>query len=150
LLAQVKALNADGQPTNSIIIPRLTPVPCERRRTYATRVDNQQTFEIEVLQGDDADPFSPRVDLIGKVEMHDLPTGLAGEVIVAVTLRYDVDAVVEVVVEELSGGRVVREQLLRQMGELGLEVIESIKASIDGDPDGQVHDIDQSPVEVVV
>jgi hypothetical protein len=68
--------------------------------------------------------------LIGKIEMHDLPPGLAGEVIVAVTLRYDVDAVVEVVVEELSGGRVVREQLLRKMGELGPELLESIKESI--------------------
>ena len=123
----VKALNADGQPTNSIIIPRLTPVPCERRRTYATRVDNQQSIEIEVLQGEDPDPFSPKVDLIGKVEMRDLPPGLAGEVIVAVTLRYDVDAVVEVVAEELTGGRVVREQLLSKMGELGPELVESIK-----------------------
>jgi molecular chaperone DnaK len=129
----VKALNAEGRPTNSIIIPRLTPVPCERRRTYATRVDNQKSIEIEVLQGEDPDPFSPQVDLIGKVEMHDLPPGLAGEVIVAVTLRYDADAVVEVVAEELTGGRVVREQLLRKMGELGPELVESIKEQFERD-----------------
>jgi molecular chaperone DnaK len=126
----VKALDADGQPTNSIIIPRLTPVPCERRRTYATRIDNQQSFEIEVLQGEDGDPFSPSVDLLGKVQLSDLPPGLAGDVIVAVTLRYDVDAVVEVIAEELTGGRVVRAQLLRKMGELGPELVASIKDGI--------------------
>ena len=150
----VKALNADGQPTNSIIIPRLTPVPCERRRTYATRVDNQQSIEIEVLQGEDPDPFSPKVDLIGKVEMRDLPPGLAGEVIVAVTLRYDIDAVVEVVAEELTGGRSVREQLLQKMGELGPEVVESIKAAFEQDaardePEAQSHPEEQ-PTEAVV
>jgi molecular chaperone DnaK len=127
----VRAMTAEGKPLNSIIIPRLTPVPCERQRTYATRADNQRSIEIEVLQGEDPDPFSIDVDGIGRVRVDDLPQRPAGEVIVAVSLRYDADGVVEVSAEELLEGRVVREQLLRKSGELDDDVLAEMKARVE-------------------
>jgi molecular chaperone DnaK len=127
----VRAFGDDGKPINSIILPRFTELPCERRRTYATRADNQQRIEVEVLQGDNPDPFSPEVEAIGRLVIDDLPPRLAGQVLLSLTLRYDVDGVVEVEAEELDGGRKVREQLLRKSGELDAEVKVELRRDLD-------------------
>ena len=127
----VRAFGEDGKPINSIILPRFTELPCERTRTYATRADNQQQIEVEVLQGDDPDPFSPAVESIGRLVMSDLPPRPAGQVLVSLTLRYDVDGVVEVEAQELDGGRTVREALLRKSGELDPEFIKDLRRDLD-------------------
>lgn len=127
----VRAVNSEGQPVNSIIIRRLTPVPCERKRTYATRADDQRSIEIEVLQGEDPDPFSIEVEGVGRVKVDNLPERPAGGVIVAVSLRYDADGVVEVVAEELVEGRIVREQLLRKSGELDSRTIAEMQSRVE-------------------
>jgi molecular chaperone DnaK len=135
----VRALTPEGRPVNSIIIPRLAEVPCERRRTYATRADNQRSIEVEVLQGEAEDPFSIEVESIGRVRMDDLPTRPAGEVIVEVLLRYDIDGVVEVEARELIEGRVIRKQLLERTGELDRELVDAFKkrlAAEDGNRTG--------------
>ncbi len=136
----VRALTAEGRPVNSIIIPRLTPVPCERRRTYATRVDDQDAIEVEVLQGEAADPFSVEVESIGRVRMDDLPGLPAGGVIVEILLRYNADSVVEVEARELSGGRVVRQQLLQRTGDLDPELVAELKERLAAESDQPDHD----------
>lgn len=156
----VRALSPDGRPVNSIIIPRLTVVPCERVRTYATRADSQIMIEIEVLQGESEDPFSPEVEPIGKVRVDELPPRPAGGVVVAVTLRYDADGVVEVVAEELIEGRKIRQQLLRKSGELDEQLTKLMKDRVgelsgpateeeapDRDPDGGLARVDQPELE---
>jgi molecular chaperone DnaK len=127
----VRAFNEAGKPINSIILPRFTELPCERRRTYATRADNQRQIEVEILQGDDPDPFSPEVESIGRLVMGELPARPAGQVLLSLTLRYDVDGLVEVEAEELDAGRKVRQQLLRKSGELDAEVIEGLRRDLD-------------------
>ena len=126
----VRARDASGKEINSVIIPRLTEVPCQRERTYATRADNQARIEIEVLQGEDQDPFSPDVESIGRVVMTDLPPRPAGDVVVSVTLGYDGDGLVEVVAKELVGGTVARAQLMRKSGELSVDRVEDFTARV--------------------
>jgi molecular chaperone DnaK len=108
---------------NSIIIPRFTPVPCERTRTYATNEDNQNRVEIEVLQGEDEDPRSPDVHLIGKAGLRNLPPHKAGELVIEVTLRYDADGVIEVVAKELQGGQMTREVVMQKAGTLSADIL---------------------------
>jgi molecular chaperone DnaK len=127
----VRAFGEDGKPVNSIILPRFTELPCERKRTYATRADNQRQIEVEILQGDDPDPFSPEVESIGRIVINDLPPHPAGQVLVSLTLRYDVDGVVEVEAEELAGGTKLRQQLLRKSGELDPEVVQGLRRDLD-------------------
>ena len=136
----VRAFNDAGEPVNSIILPRFTPLPCERSRTYATRADNQRQIEVDVLQGDNSDPFSPEVESIGRLVMDELPPRPAGEVLVSLTLRYDTDGVVEVEAEELHDGRKVRQQLMRKSGELDAEVIESLRRDLDALPSAELRD----------
>lgn len=137
----VRALTSEGRPINSIIIPRLTTVPCERRRTYATRADNQQSIEVEVLQGEAQDPYSTEVESIGRVRMDDLPARQAGDVVVEVLLRYDINGVVEVEARELIEGRVIRQQLLQRTGELDPEVVEALRKQLAADKDAIGSDV---------
>lgn len=127
----VKALSSGRDKyINSIIIPRFTPIPCEKTRTYATNEDNQNRVEIEVLQGEDKDPRSPEVLLIGKAGLKDLPAHKAGELVIEVTLRYNADGVIEVVAKELKSGRMTREVVMQKAGSLSADILKEKQALI--------------------
>ena len=120
----VKAMSADRKGyVNSIIIPRFSPIPCETKRPFATSEENQKKVEIEVLQGEDSDPKSPNVDLVGKLSLTDLPPHKAGQLRIEVALRYTADGVITVVATESISGRTVREVLMRKAGALSKELI---------------------------
>lgn len=128
----VKALAADKSGyVNSIIIPRYTPLPVEKTRFYATNEDNQTQVEIEVLQGEDTDPNSPQVDLIGKVSLKDLPPHQAGQLIIEVTLKYDLNGVIEVTAKELQGGLLTREIVMQKASSLSEEIIAERKQMLE-------------------
>lgn len=128
----VKALSTDREKyINSIIIPRFTPIPCERTRTYATNFDDQDRVEIEVLQGEDEDPRSPDIHLIGKAGLRNLPPHKAGELIIEVTLRYDADGVIEVVAKELQSGQMTREVVMQKAGTLSEDILQEKQEQLD-------------------
>jgi molecular chaperone DnaK len=128
----VKALSPSrGAYINSIIIPRFTPIPCERTRTYATNEDNQNRVEIEVLQGEDEEPRSPDVHLIGKAGLRNLPPHKAGELVIEVTLRYDADGVIEVVAKELQSGQMTREVVMQKAGTLSEDILQEKQEQLD-------------------
>jgi molecular chaperone DnaK len=128
----VKALSSDKtRYVNSIIIPKHTPIPCERTRTYVTGEDNQPRVEIEVLQGEDEDPNSPNVQLIGKAGLRNLPPHKAGELVIEITLRYDADGVIEVVAKELKSGQKTREVVMQKTNILSEDVLEERKQLLD-------------------
>ena len=113
----VKALLPDlSGYVNSIIIPKLTPIPCEKTRRYSTKEDNQKKIQIEVLQGEDENPNSPGVNLVGKTGLNDLPPHKAGELVVEVTLSYNTDGVIEVTAKELMSGKTSREVVMKKTG----------------------------------
>ncbi len=127
----VKALSPDKTKyVNSIIIPRFAPIPCQKTRTYTTNQDNQSRVEIEVLQGEDLDPRSPEVELIGKAGLKNLPPHKAGDLVIEVTLSYDVDGVVEVVTKELKSGQTNREVVMQKRGALSPEILEEKQAAV--------------------
>ena len=120
----VKAMSADRKGyVNSIIIPRFSPIPCEEKRPFTTYEDNQKKVEIEVLQGEDPDPKSPDVNLVGKLSLTDLPPHKAGQLRIEVALRYNADGVIEVVAKESISGRTVREVMMRKTGALSSDQV---------------------------
>lgn len=128
----VKALASDRKTyINSIIIPRFSPIPCTRSRTYATNEDNQARVEIEVLQGEDENPRSPEVHLIGKAGLRNLPTHKAGELLIEVSLSYNADGVIEVVAKELKSGQMTREVVMKKAGTLSSETIKEKQELLD-------------------
>jgi len=120
----VKAYTSDKSKfVNSIIIPRYSKVPCEKTRTYVTSEDNQPEVVVEILQGDDDDPRSPHVALVGKAGLKDLPPHKAGELVIKVTLRYDADGVIEVITEELTSGNSTRTTVMHKTGILSADIL---------------------------
>lgn len=129
----VKAMSPDRERfVNSIIIPRFTEVPCRKKRTYATYEDNQTQVVIEILQGEDEDPDSPNVELVGKTGMKNLPDHKAGDLIIEVTMSYDRDGVIEVVAKELMGGTTTRELVMQKSGALSGDIVAEKKAALEG------------------
>ncbi|KUG25443.1 chaperone protein dnak [hydrocarbon metagenome] len=127
----VKALSSDKKKyINSIIIPRFTPIPCEKTRTYATNEDNQSRVEIEVLQGENVDPNSPEVQLIGKAGLKNLPPHKAGDLVIEITLQYNADGVIEVIAKELKSGEKTREIIMQKTGTLSSEIIEEKRETL--------------------
>jgi molecular chaperone DnaK len=120
----VKALSADRKKyVNSVMIPRNTMIPCERKKTFATNEDNQSRVEIEVLQGEDEDPRSPEVQLIGKAGLGNLPPHKAGDLVIEVSLKYDIDGVIEVAASELMSGQTIREVVMQKSGLLSDDIL---------------------------
>ena len=128
----VKALSADHRAyINSILIPKFSPIPCEKTRIYGTSEDNQKKVEIEILQGEDSDPKSPDVDLVGRLSLNDLPPHRAGELKIEVSLRYDADGVIEVNAKELMSGQTVREVIMSKNGSLPNDLLQEKKQALE-------------------
>ena len=115
---------------NSIIIPRLTQIPCEFTKIYRTSEDNQQRVQFDVLQGEEENPRSPDVDRIGKAGLRDLPPHQVGELFLEVTLRYTVDGTVEVITKEQQSGKTSREVVMPKTGTLSPEIIQQQKEKL--------------------
>jgi molecular chaperone DnaK len=112
-----------GKYVNSIIIPRLTQIPCEKTKIYGTYEDNQSRVEFDVLQGEEDDPHSPNVDRIGKAGLKNLPPHKAGELKIEVTLKYTADGTIEVVTREQMSGQVSRESIMQKSNILSDEIV---------------------------
>ena len=126
----VKALSSDRKSfVNSIIIPRLTSIPCAMTKTYATSENNQKKIEIEILQGEDENPKSPDIELIGKAGLNNLPSHKAGDLLIEITLKYTPDGVIEVVAKELHGGETSREVVMKKNSGLSEDLV-SVKQKI--------------------
>ncbi|GCA89461.1 MAG: Hsp70 family protein [Microcystis sp. M54BS1] len=127
---QVKSAQT-GKYINSIIIPRLTQIPCERTKIYTTLEDNQSRVDFDVLQGEDEDPRSPNIDRIGKTGLKNLPPCKAGELKIEVTLKYTADGIIEVVTREQMSGQVSRESIMQKSGILADDIVEASKQKLE-------------------
>jgi molecular chaperone DnaK len=87
-----------------------------------------------VLQGEDADPRSPEVELIGRAGLRSLPPHKAGELKIEVSIAYDVDGVIEVIARETSSGQMTREVVMSKAGALSPEIVEERRESIEQMP----------------
>lgn len=122
--------SSESQYINSIIIPRLTPIPCEMTKVYMTSEDNQTRVEFDVLQGEDEDPRSPNVDRIGKAGLRNLPPHKVGELMIEVTLKYNADGIIEVIAREQKSGQVSRESIMQKSGNLAQDIVEAEKKKV--------------------
>ena len=114
---------------NSIVIPKNTPIPCEVSQTYITSEDNEQRIEVEITQGEDADP--KYVDVIGRIVLEVPPDRPAGCEI-TVTYAYDLNQRVKATVKDEQTGIVTRVAIsYAGEGVLTDEEVESKRAYFD-------------------
>ena len=99
-------LNAKDERINDIMIPKMTPIPCEEAKRYVTRTDNQETALIRVIQGleqDDQEDDDTKFDeyKLGECVL-ELPSGLPKGSPIEVSYKYNLDQTLEVTAKSVS------------------------------------------------
>jgi molecular chaperone DnaK (HSP70) len=85
------------------IIERNTPLPAARSFSLATSKDNEETMELQVFQGEDANVRAN--EYLGTLRIEGLPRAPRGSVQLAVTLKLDSECVLQVDARELRSRR---------------------------------------------
>merc|ERR1711939_179889 len=106
------------------VVPRGNTVPCLKKRTFTTVVDNQQTVQFPVYQGERsscADNTS-----LGEFTLSPLPPMRAGEAALEVVFEVDVNGILKVTATEKSSGRSANITISNAVGKLSSTEIEQM------------------------
>lgn len=88
-----------GVEVNEIIIPKNTPLPCQKSKTFFIMHDGQKVVDEQITQGEDDDPEF--VDIIDSFELHINGQTIAGDELVS-TYSYDENQIMTCKVEHLK------------------------------------------------
>merc|ERR1711939_559550 len=106
------------------VVPRGNTVPCLKKRTFTTVVDNQQTVQFPVYQGERsscADNTS-----LGEFTLSPLPPMRAGDAVLEVVFEVDVNGILEVTATEKTSGRSANITISNSVGKLSSGEIEKM------------------------
>ena len=84
----VWAKNKSGQDINSIVIPKNTPIPCSKTRTYAAP-GGGRVIRIRVLEGESPDPNA--CTMVREWRLSELPRDLPPKTPLEITFSYSAD-----------------------------------------------------------
>ena len=86
----------------NVMIPANTPIPASKKEIYTTASDNQTNVEIKIVQGENPVASSPDNKLLGTAVLEGIPPMRRGEPQIEITLKYDVNGIINVSATELS------------------------------------------------
>jgi molecular chaperone DnaK len=101
----VVALDDDGIPANSVIIPHNTKIPVQHSGIYSTVVASQTELQVQITEGDDPDLAYVQIIHQEPLSIPAYPKGSPIEVI----MSYDVDATIHVEVRDLTAQKTLGE-----------------------------------------
>ncbi|KAL2125145.1 hypothetical protein VTJ04DRAFT_1510 [Mycothermus thermophilus] len=106
------------------VVPRGQTVPTIKKRTFTTVVDNQQTVQFPVYQGE-------RVNCedntsLGEFTLAPIPPMKAGEPVLEVVFEVDVNGILKVTATEKTSGRSANITIANSVGKLSSEEIEKM------------------------
>jgi molecular chaperone DnaK len=87
----------------TVMIPRNTTIPTQKKEIYSTASDSQTTVEIHVLQGERAEARYNRT--LGKFSLTDLPPAPRGIPKVEVTFDIDANGILSVTAKDTATGK---------------------------------------------
>jgi molecular chaperone DnaK len=88
---------------NTVMIPRNTTIPTQKKEIYSTASDNQTSVEIHVLQGERAEARYNRT--LGKFHLEGLPPAPRGVPKVEVTFDIDANGILSVTAKDMATGK---------------------------------------------
>lgn len=96
--------SADKRLKNAVIVPKNTPIPCQRTDTFCLEHDDQTCARIEILQGE---PDADRDDclLIGEMLLEDLPVETKRTPRLQVEYVIDINGMVTATATDKKGGQ---------------------------------------------
>ncbi len=87
----------------TVMIPRNTTIPTQKKEIYSTASDNQTSVEIHVLQGERAEAHYNRT--LGKFHLEGLPPAPRGVPKVEVTFDIDANGILSVTAKDMATGK---------------------------------------------
>jgi molecular chaperone DnaK (HSP70) len=109
-----------------VIIPRNTLIPGSRTRMFTTEEDNQTSVTVDVYQGESK--FLENNVKIASFVLSDIPPARKGEPVIYVTIRVDVNGIIEVKAREKRGNK--EHELTIKRDNLSEEVVQSIVSKV--------------------
>src|SRR5687767_12254351 len=108
----------------TVLIPRNTTIPTEKKEVFSTASDNQPAVTINVLQGERE--FAKDNRLLGRFELRDIPPAPRGLPQIEVTFKVDVNGILSVSAKDLGTGKENR-ITIQNAGGLNKDEIEKMK-----------------------
>ncbi len=87
----------------TVMIPRNTTIPTQKKEIYSTAADNQPSVEIHVLQGERAQAAQNRT--LSKFHLDGIPTAARGTPKIEVTFDIDANGILSVGAKDLATGK---------------------------------------------
>jgi molecular chaperone DnaK len=87
----------------TVMIPRNTTIPTQKKEIYSTASDSQTTVEIHVLQGERAEARYNRT--LGKFSLTDIPPAPRGMPKIEVTFDIDANGILSVMAKDTATGK---------------------------------------------
>lgn len=87
----------------TVMIPRNTTIPTQKKETYSTAADNQTSVEIHILQGERTQAGQNRT--LGKFHLEGIPTAPRGVPKVEVTFDIDANGILHVTAKDTATGK---------------------------------------------
>ena len=110
-------LNSEREEFVHVMIPKMTPVPCEIEDEFGTVSDDQRSALVRVVQGLEQDQQEDEVIIFGEHKLGEclleLPSGLPKASLVHVTYKYNLDQTLEVTAKG-PDGRIANVTIERQ------------------------------------
>ncbi|HEV3340887.1 MAG TPA: Hsp70 family protein [Pirellulales bacterium] len=97
---------------NVIVIPRNTPLPARVKERFVTKVENQRSVVVQVLEGESAMPSE--CTTIGRTSLRDLPAGLPSGWPVEITYEYETNGRLKVTAVVPGTKREIKLELERE------------------------------------
>ncbi|HVA50834.1 MAG TPA: Hsp70 family protein [Pirellulales bacterium] len=97
---------------NVIVIPRNTPLPAKVKERFVTKMENQRSIVVQVLEGESSAPSD--CASIGRTSLRDLPPGLPAGWPVEITYEYETNGRLKVSATVPGTNREVKLQLERE------------------------------------
>src|SRR5688572_3021175 len=108
----------------TVLIPRNTTIPTEKKEVFSTASDSQPAVTINVLQGERE--FAKDNRLLGRFELTDIPPAPRGMPQIEVTFKVDVNGILSVSAKDLGTGKENR-ITIQNAGGLSKDEIEKMK-----------------------
>ncbi|HEY5959052.1 MAG TPA: molecular chaperone DnaK [Polyangiaceae bacterium] len=109
----------------TVMIPRNTTIPTQKKEIYSTASDNQTSVEIHVLQGERAEARYNRT--LGRFHLEGLPTAPRGVPKVEVTFDIDANGILSVMAKDMATGKDQRITITASSGLAKDEVDKMVK-----------------------
>jgi len=114
---------------NATVIPRNTPLPVTQTQRFVTRVPDQRSILVRIIEGES--PLPDDCTQIGECAIRDLPPGLPARSPVYVSFQYEPNGRLRVHVEVPNTGRQVETEIVRK-NSLGKEEMDAWRKYICG------------------